>query len=123
VNSNIAVACLAFAPNRGENWRMRNDDVPGLIRKLLPPVRRRAVAARGATLACALLAASPAATLAQGPQGAATFPVGIRELDYVDPHEDGRHLTLRVFYPAAMRERSATPFVAQSLQGCRSSRQ
>ena len=69
---------------------MRNDDVPGLIRKLLPPVRRRAVAARGATLACALLAASPAATLAQGPQGAATFPVGIRELDYVDPHEDGR---------------------------------
>jgi len=87
---------------------MRNDDVPGLIRKFLPPVRRRAVAARGATLACALLAASPAATLAQG---SATFPVGIRELDYVDPHEDGRHLTLRVFYPAAMRERSATPFV------------
>jgi predicted dienelactone hydrolase len=87
---------------------MRNDDVPGLIRKFLPPVRRRAIAARGATLACALLAASPAATLAQG---SATFPVGIRELDYVDPHEDGRHLTLRVFYPAAMRERSATPFV------------
>jgi predicted dienelactone hydrolase len=90
---------------------MRNDDVPGLIRKLLPPVRRRAVAARGAMLACALLAASPAATLAQGPQGAATFPVGIRELDYVDPHEDGRHLTLRVFYPAAIRERSVTPVV------------
>ena len=102
---------LAFTPNRGENWRMRNDDVPGLIRKFLPPVRRRAGAARSATLACALLAAFPAATLAQGPQGAATFPVGIRELDYVDPHEDGRHLTLRVFYPAAMRERSATPFV------------
>src|ERR1700745_1692451 len=78
---------LAFTPNRGENWRMRNDDVPGLIRTFLAPVRRRAVAARGATLACALLAASPAATLAQGPQGAATFPVGINELDYVDPHE------------------------------------
>ncbi|MBV8289988.1 MAG: hypothetical protein JOZ35_24000, partial [Hyphomicrobiales bacterium] len=90
---------------------MRNDDVPGLIRKFPPPVRRRAVAARGATLACALLAVSPAATLAQGPPGAATFAVGIRELDYVDPHEGGRHLTLRVFYPAAIRERSATPFV------------
>ena len=81
------------------------------VGKFLPPVRRRAVAARGATLACAMLAASPAATLAQGPQGAATFPVGISELDYVDPHEGGRHLTLRVFYPAAMRERSATPFL------------
>ena len=81
------------------------------VGKFLSPVRRRAVAARGATLACALLAVSPAATLAQGPQGAATFPVGIKELDYVDPHEGGRHLTLRVFYPAAIRERSATPFV------------
>ena len=82
---------------------MRKDDVPGFIRKF--------PAARGAMLACALLAASPAATLAQGTQGSATFPVGIRELDYVDPHEGGRHLTLRVFYPAAIRERSATPFV------------
>src|SRR5262249_42820756 len=72
---------------------------------------RKFPAARGAMLACALLAASPAATLAQGTQGSATFPVGIRELDYVDPHEGGRHLTLRVFYPAAIRERSATPFV------------
>ena len=87
---------------------MRKDDVPGLIRKFPPPVRRRA---RGVTLACALLAASPTATLAQGTQGSATFPVGIRELDCVDPHEGGRHLTLRVFYPAAIRERSATPFV------------
>jgi predicted dienelactone hydrolase len=90
---------------------MRNDDVPGFIRKLLPPVRRRAIAARGATFACALLAASPAATLAQGTQGAATFPVGVKELDYVDPHEGGRYLTLRTFYPAAIRERSAAPFV------------
>ena len=87
---------------------MRKNDVPGFIRKFPLPVRRRA---RGATLACALLAASPTATLAQGTQGSATFPVGISELDYVDPHEGGRHLTLRVFYPAAIRERSATPFV------------
>ncbi|MBV8418898.1 MAG: hypothetical protein JOZ26_02665 [Hyphomicrobiales bacterium] len=103
---------------------MRNEDVPGLIRKVLPPVRRRAVAAHGATLACALLAVSPAATLAQSPPGAATFAVGIRELDYVDPHEGGRHLTLRVFYPAALRHaiRAAVLRQAQSLQGCRSSR-
>src|SRR5262249_56542540 len=90
---------------------MRKDDVPGLTRKFLPPVRRRAVAARGATLACALLAASPAATLAQGTQGAVTFPVGIRELDYVDPHESGRHLTPRVFFPTAIRQRPAPAIV------------
>ncbi|HEX4828860.1 MAG TPA: hypothetical protein VFV12_11565, partial [Xanthobacteraceae bacterium] len=85
---------------------MRNDDVPGLIWNFLPFVRRRA----GAALCCTLLAASPVATLAQGTQGGATFPVGIRELEYVDPHEGGRHLTLSVFYPAAIRERPAAPF-------------
>jgi len=88
---------------------MRNDDVPGFISKFLVLVQGRAVAARGATLACALLAASPAATLAQGTQGSATFPVGIRELDYIDPHEGGRHLTLRMFYPAAVRDRGDAP--------------
>src|SRR6476660_8871696 len=90
---------------------MGSESAPIFVRNILPPGRRRPAAARVATLACALLAASPPATLAQGTQGAATFPVGVKELDYVDPHEGGRHLTLRVFYPAAIRERSAAPFV------------
>ena len=64
-----------------------------------------------APLACALLTAWPAATLAQGTHDGATFPVGIRELEYIDPHEGGRHLTLNVFYPAAIRERPAPAFV------------
>src|SRR5262249_4057961 len=72
---------------------------------------RHLPARRGATGPGASLAPSHTAMLAQGTQGSANFPVGIRELDYVDAHEGGRHLTLRVFYPAAIRERSATPFV------------
>src|SRR5262245_11272669 len=87
---------LAFALSRGENWRMRNHDVPGFIRKFLLFVLRRAGDARRAFLCATLLAASPAATLAQSPQGGATFPVGIRELEYIDPHEGGRHLALSV---------------------------
>ena len=102
---------LAFAPNRGENWRMRNDDAPGFIWAFLLSVHGPAGTRRVAALTCALLAASTAATLAQGTQGSATFPVGIRELDYIDPHEGGRHLALKLFYPAAIRERSAPPFV------------
>jgi Platelet-activating factor acetylhydrolase, isoform II len=90
---------------------MRNDDVPGFIRAFLLFVLRRAGAAHRAFLCATLLAASPAATLAQGTQGGATFPVGIRELEYIDPHEGGRHLTQSVFYPAAIRERPAAPFV------------
>src|SRR6516164_5158718 len=64
-----------------------------------------------AALACALLTAWPAATLGQGTHDGAAVPVGIRELEYIDPHEGGRHLTLNVFYPAAIRERPAPAFV------------
>src|SRR5215471_3074422 len=64
-----------------------------------------------AALACALLAASPAATLAQSTHDGATFPVGVREVEYIDPHEGCRHLTLSVFSPAEIRERPATAFV------------
>src|SRR5262249_49316016 len=103
-----------FALSRGENWRMRNHDVPGFIRKFLLFVVWRAGDARRAFLCATLLAASSAATLAQSPQGGATFPVGIRELEYIDPHEGGRHLALSVFYPAAIRERPAAPFAMPS---------
>ena len=91
---------------------MGSEGAPIFIRIFLSRVQRRAGTRRVAALTCALLAASPAATLAQGTQGSsATFPVGIRELDYIDPHEGSRHLALRLFYPAAIRERSAPPFV------------
>jgi predicted dienelactone hydrolase len=63
---------------------MGNDDVPGVIKSFL---------------FATLLAASPAATLAQGTHPA-SFPVGMRQLEYIDPHEGGRHLALAVFYPA-----------------------
>ena len=78
---------------------MGNDDEPGFIRKSLVFVRRRAAAARHTALFATLLAASAAATLAQATH-AASFPVGMRQLEYVDPHEGGRHLALTVFYPA-----------------------
>jgi predicted dienelactone hydrolase len=102
--------CLAFAQNRGENWRMDREGAPIVKRNFLRLVRRRAVVARIAAVVCALLTAWPAATLAQGARGGTTFPVGIKQLDYIDSHEGGRHLTLAVFYPAVIRERSATPF-------------
>ena len=71
---------------------MGNDDMPGFI------ARRGAAAARYTALFATLLAASPAATLAQGTR-TASFPVGMRQLEYIDPHEGGRHLAVTVFYP------------------------
>jgi len=78
---------------------MGNDDVPGFIRKSLLFAQRGAAAARHTALFATLLAASPAATLAQGTH-AASFPVGMRQLEYIDANEGGRHLALTVFYPA-----------------------
>ena len=78
---------------------MGNDDVPGFIRKSLLFAQRGVAAARHTALFATLLAASPAATLAQGTH-AASFPVGMRQLEYIDAHEGGRHLAVTVFYPA-----------------------
>ena len=55
-------------------------------------------------LLCALLV-YPSATLAQG------TPVGLQPLEFVDAQDGGRHLALTVFYPAALRDRSAARFV------------
>ena len=68
----------------------------------------RWVAAAVVTLACALAAAWPRATAAQGAPPAASHPVGIRQLEFVD---QGRHLALAVFYPAVVRDRAAVPLV------------
>jgi predicted dienelactone hydrolase len=45
------------------------------------------------------------------PQPEASRPVGIRRVEYIDAHHSGRHLALSIFYPAAVHDRSATPFV------------
>ena len=68
----------------------------------------RWIAAAVVTLSCALVAAWPRATAAQGPPPAASHPVGIRQLEFVD---QDRHLALAVFYPAVVRDRPAVPFV------------
>jgi len=73
---------------------MGNDDVPGVIKSLL-----FTAAARHVALFATLLAAAPAATLAQG-MHAASFPVGMRQLEYIDALRGNRHLALTVFYPA-----------------------
>src|SRR5262249_40158209 len=95
----LPLSCLAFASSTGENCRMGNDDVRGFIRKSFLFAQRRAAAARHRALFAALLAAAPAARRAQATP-AASFPVGMRQVEYMDAQEGGRHLALTVFYPA-----------------------
>src|SRR5262249_12225581 len=89
---------------------MRNNDVPGFIRKFLLSFLRRAGDTRRVALCCMLLAVSPAATLAQDTQGGASFPVGIREIEYIGPPEGGRPRAPDVVYPAPILGRPAPPF-------------
>jgi predicted dienelactone hydrolase len=68
--------------------------------------------ARIAALSAALLATAPAASWAQT---SASFPVGLRQLEYV---ADGqRHLAVSMFYPATVRARSAARFVMPFFTG------
>ncbi|MGH6896027.1 MAG: alpha/beta hydrolase family protein [Geminicoccaceae bacterium] len=73
-------------------------------------MRLRPAAAGIATAALfgATLAAAPISAFAQI---APAYPVGIRQVEYVDAQQGGRHLALWLFYPAAIDDRSATPFV------------
>jgi hypothetical protein len=72
-----------------------------------------------AALACALLAVCRAAAPAQGAPPAATYPVGIRQLEFVD---QDRHLALAVFHPAVLPDRAAVPFVMPFFTGLESYR-
>jgi len=47
--------------------------------------------------------------LAQTARMAGPYPVGMRQMDYVDPAA-GRHLAFALFYPAAPVERSAASY-------------
>jgi predicted dienelactone hydrolase len=82
---------------------MHNRHVAASIRTFLLLVHGRAAVARLCVL-CALLA-YPSVTLAQG------TPVGMQQLEFIDAQDGGRHLALTVFYPAALRDRSAARFV------------
>jgi predicted dienelactone hydrolase len=82
---------------------MHNRHVPAFIRTFLLLVHDRAAVARLSVL-CAMLA-FPSVTLAQG------TPVGMQQLEFTDAQDGGRHLALAVFYPAALRDRSAARFV------------
>jgi hypothetical protein len=88
---------------------MFNKNIPALSQNFLRLIDMRVVAVRLTVLSALLLAVSSAASLAQSTSGGA--PVGIQQLEYIDPHEGGRHLALAVFYPAAIRDRAAPPFV------------
>ncbi|MGH6912959.1 MAG: hypothetical protein ACREH3_04550 [Geminicoccales bacterium] len=60
-----------------------------------------------------LLAAAPTATFAQVMPAGATYPVGIRQIEFVDAAGGDRVLALALwmFYPAVVDEAAATPFV------------
>ena len=75
-----------------------------------PTVRLR-VASAGIAIAALLGAVPAAAPITALAQVAPGFPVGIRQVEYVDAQQGGRYLALWLFYPAAIDERSATPFV------------
>jgi len=59
-------------------------------------------------LALVLSMAGPAA--AQSVLPSALHPVGMRQLEYIDPAEGGRHLALAMFYPAVAPDPGAPPY-------------
>src|SRR5262249_16050460 len=88
---------------------MFNKNIPALSQNFLRLIDTRVVAVRLTVLSAMLLAVSSAKAFAQSASGSA--PVGMRQLEYIDPHEGGRHLALAVFYPAVIQDRAGPPFV------------
>ena len=66
---------------------------------------RRCIAVLSAVLTFGLIGASPAA------EPGRTHPVGINQVEFADAHYGPRTLSMAVFYPAAIDESSAKPFV------------
>jgi predicted dienelactone hydrolase len=66
---------------------------------------RRCIAVLSAVLTFGLIGASPAA------EPGRTYPVGIKQVEFADAHYGRRTLSMAVFYPAAIDESSAKPFV------------
>jgi len=78
---------------------MFNANIPALSQNFLRLIDMRAAVVRLTVLSAMLLAVSSPATFAQSAGGGS--PVGMRQFEYIDPHEGGRHLALAVFYPAS----------------------
>ena len=55
------------------------------------------------------LAAWSAVTFAETIQPGSPYPVGMKQLEYIDPGQGGRHLALALFYPAVIPTGSAGP--------------
>ena len=66
---------------------------------------RRCIAVLSAVLTLGIVGASPAAE--PGP----TYPVGIRQVEFAHAQYGPRTLSMALFYPAAIDESSAKPFV------------
>jgi predicted dienelactone hydrolase len=60
-------------------------------------------------IACGDLALSPGKALAEVAGIGGPYPVGMKQMEYVDP-ADGRHLAFTLFYPAALADNSAAPY-------------
>jgi predicted dienelactone hydrolase len=59
-----------------------------------------------AAIGGAILAASAAPGPSRGGEAGALYPVGIRQVDYVDTHYGDRHMALAIFYPAVVADES-----------------
>jgi predicted dienelactone hydrolase len=60
-------------------------------------------------IACGDLALSSGKALAEADGIGGPYPVGMKQMEYVDP-ADGRHLAFTLFYPAAPADNSAAPY-------------
>jgi predicted dienelactone hydrolase len=63
-----------------------------------------------AAACCIIWAACFAAASAQPAKPDGLYPVGMRQMEYVDPSGGGRHLDVTLFYPAAPPDSAAKPF-------------
>jgi hypothetical protein len=88
-------------PVRNPNMQRVCLEQPGFARFLV-------VFAACCVIACCSLAVWSGKALAQTAKIAGPYPVGMKQMEYIDP-TDGRHLAFALFYPAAPPDNSA-PF-------------
>jgi predicted dienelactone hydrolase len=65
---------------------------------------------RQAAIASSVLAVLAGASPSLGSEADHLYPVGIRQVDYVDHHYGDRHMALAIFYPAVVDQATAKPF-------------
>jgi predicted dienelactone hydrolase len=62
-------------------------------------------------VAAALLALALAPSVTGVAHADQTYPVGLKQIEFVDPKDNDRHVALAMFYPALLKDGSATPLV------------